>query len=483
MALINNRYTFYVFIFLLAGIFQNIKAQSITEKIDSFIRIMMEKGNVPGLSVAVVHGDSILLSRGYGMASDGAQVTADTPFGIASLSKAFTATLVMQLVESGKVDLDAPIDRYIPSFVIDDPRSATITVRQLLNQTSGLGDRGFPEMAFYEQPQSLNEAVGRIRAAKLVSEPGKEFHYHNPNYQLLAALVEAVTNKKYSDYLEEHLCKPLGMKNTRDFSLTNSMYPGKENFKNGHIFFLGKPIEIKEPDWFVDGAAGIVSTSNDMARWLILQVNNGRYNDTHILCNTGVNVMRASVNKTLRGYGMGWFLNQDSSLYHGGILWTYSAEEMIYPKEGYGIVVLFNGGMNVFTDYYSFVSGIHDILMHREPEVPALPYWVYAALAGIIFLLMIALSARSLWRTDTWLHNYRSRARWKSITMLLVRVLPFLLLIFVPALITLMSGRVLSWHRVFLMFPDLIVGLGIIALLNLWVVLMRFIMLFKRGRS
>ncbi|MGZ3603256.1 MAG: serine hydrolase domain-containing protein, partial [Ktedonobacterales bacterium] len=108
--------------------------------VDDYITARMETAHIPGLSVAIVKGDQIVYLKGYGQAdSSGRQVTPQTPFIIGSISKTFTALAVMQLVESGKVELDAPVQRYLPWFRVADPQaSAQITVRSLLNHTSGL---------------------------------------------------------------------------------------------------------------------------------------------------------------------------------------------------------------------------------------------------------------------------------------------------------------------------------------------------------
>jgi len=408
-------------------------------------------------------------------------VTAETPFAIASLSKAFTATAVLQLVDSGLIELDASVMSYIPKLKINDPRAKAITVRQLLYQTSGLSDKGFSEFLSDSQPDSLLEAVLRMETAHLTSIPGQKFHYHNPNYQILALLVESVSHERFSDYLHRHIFDPLGMRDTYDFSNTSAFYSGPKMLGQGHIFFVGRTIPMKEPAWSVDGPAGMISTANDMARWIGMQANGGNFQGVELLSSKSLRMMRKPPPEIKTSYGMGWVVSPGSHLYHSGILWTYSSEEIVFTSNGYGVVLLFNGGINAFVDYYSFVEGISDILDRREPEIPSTPYWLYPICAGLILLVAIGLSVRRLFRTNQWYRNYRSRSIWKSWCYLCVRLLPFCLLIFIPQLIALLGDRVLSWYRIFLIAPDIISGLVIFGVLNLAIVVIRILFLVRHS--
>ncbi len=116
----------------------------------------------------------------------------------------------MQLVEAGRIELDAPVQTYLPEFSVADPSGArTITVRMLLQQTSGLADAGFPEMTL-SQPATIAERVNGLREAELVSEPGTTFHYFNPNYAILARVVEVVSGRSFADYLHARVFTPIG---------------------------------------------------------------------------------------------------------------------------------------------------------------------------------------------------------------------------------------------------------------------------------
>jgi len=194
--------------------------------IDSYVTAYMDRAGYPGVSVALTHGDDGLLTAGYGHDSTGAEMTAHTPMPVASVSKSFTALAVMQLVESGDVALNDPVQSYLPDFAVDDPRSSEITVRELLNQTSGISDRTLREKSL-SQPISLQAAQERAHAATLEDTPGTRHHYTNTNYHLAARLVEVVSEQPFDDYLREHVLDPIGMDESTSIDRTPDDLPNE----------------------------------------------------------------------------------------------------------------------------------------------------------------------------------------------------------------------------------------------------------------
>jgi len=451
--------------------------QTIIQKVDHFIQLKLAKSSVPGLAIAIVHKNSLLFAKGYGTTGTNTPITANSTFAIASLSKAFTAMAIMQLVDSGQIDLDSPADHYIPSFVTADSRGHSITIRQLLTQTSGLADTGFPELAFTQQPTTANEALSQLKTARLQTRPGEQFHYHNPNYRLLANVVEAVSHEPFAHYLQKHIFEPLRMAQTSNVATTREFFTGAEPLDKGHIYVMGKPVAIQEPDWFIDGAAGIRSSVNDLGHWLIAQMNHGQFENRQLVSPQSMRVMQSAPATSSSRYGMGWFQTKDANLYHSGILWTYSAEQLILTKEGYGIVLLFNGGLNPFVDYYSFMQGVVDILGNQEPSLPALPDWFYSVCVNAVLLLLIGLNIRRLFRRKG---ANQQQSIWRFLLYLFLRLLPVIIFLAVPSLITAISGRVLNWERIFLMLPDIILEFGCIALLNVAVAVAQAVCFFGK---
>lgn len=447
------------------------------EQIDRFIRVKMEENHIPGLAVAITRDDQVIFAKGYGKTADQRPISADTPLAIASLSKSFTALAVMQLAESGRVDLDKPIAHYIPSFQMADPRGSTITVRQLLSHTSGLTDTAYPDMTIHPQPNSLEEVVQRLHEVTLHNDPGSEFHYNNTNYQLLARLVEVVSKEKFPDYLQRHIFTPLEMNRTFDVSHTKQFGAMSGTLSKGHYFLFGKPIATAEPEWFVEGAAGMVSTVNDMAKWLIVQGNDGRYNNVQVLSSEGIRTMHSPTGPK-DSYGLGWEISKTADgkkqIEHGGILWTYKAQELFIPDQKLGIVLLFNSGLNTFVDYYSFVSGLSGLLMNSPQEDSFFTHTMMEVCMGIVIMVTVGLGVRSILRLKKRENYDKQRSSWLNILTLVLRLLPLCLLLFLPKIITFLGGgRVLSLEGIFMMMPSIIIWLAIASVLSLVIVVLR----------
>jgi len=185
------------------------------DAIDSYIEEQMQRLNIPGVSMAIVEGDQIVHLRGFGRARpNGEAPSPQTPFFIGSTTKSFTALAVMQLVEAGKVDLDAPLKHYLPWFRVADPQaSAQITVRHLLNQTSGLPlSPGWQSLADFDDSPDATERQARALSTLLLErQPGSAFEYSNVNYNLLGLVVEAASGESYADYIKTHIFDPLKM--------------------------------------------------------------------------------------------------------------------------------------------------------------------------------------------------------------------------------------------------------------------------------
>ncbi|MFC3520978.1 serine hydrolase domain-containing protein [Streptomonospora nanhaiensis] len=239
--------------------------------IDTVVQEYREARGVPGVAVAVTRGGRTVHAAGYGTTPSGEAVTADTPMAVASVSKSFTAAAVLQLVEAGEVDLDRPVAAYLPEFRMADPRASRITVRQLLDQTSGMSDTTFPAFT-REQPDTLREAVAGMRTGRLAADPGARHEYHNPNFQVAARLVEVVADRPFAEQLTAQIFDPLGMDRSTTADTERDLPPDAR----GHLRILGRPVALPEPPAFGNGSGGVISTASDMAAWLIAQNSGGR---------------------------------------------------------------------------------------------------------------------------------------------------------------------------------------------------------------
>ncbi len=178
--------------------------------VDSFLQEEVKANRIPGVAVAIVQDDQIIFSKGYGEAFAGKPVTPQTQFYLGSVSKGFTALAIMQLVEQGKLKLDAPVQKYLSWFQVADPNaSSKITVRHLLNHTSGLSEAGDPNAGAYTS--NLEEQARLLKSVHPTSAVGSQFVYYNQNYRLLGLLIEQVSGESYGDYIRNHIFEPLGM--------------------------------------------------------------------------------------------------------------------------------------------------------------------------------------------------------------------------------------------------------------------------------
>ena len=183
------------------------------DNLQDYLEQMRERFNVPALSVAILF-DNKRYSAASGVLNinTGVTATTDSIFQIASISKVFTASLIMQLVDEGRLDLDAPVKQYLPDFTLADSLAAEkITVSQLLNHTSGIpGD--FIGNNSYTEQNAIARYVDRCSALNLVHPPGKRYSYSNAGYNIAGRVIEVILGITWFDAVEERIFKPLGMK-------------------------------------------------------------------------------------------------------------------------------------------------------------------------------------------------------------------------------------------------------------------------------
>jgi EmrB/QacA subfamily drug resistance transporter len=366
--------------------------------IERFVQHEMAAQRIPGLALGIVKGDRITYLRGFGKADDsGRPVTSKTPFVIGSLSKSFTALAVMQLVEAGKVELDAPVQRYLPWFRVADERaSAEITVRDLLNQTSGLSTktgRSFQGNGDISAT-ALEKTVRKLRGVELTAPVGKTYQYSTVNYAVLGLIVQTVAGRSYENYVQTEILDPLDMRG----SFTSEATAKQHGLAAGYRYLFGRPRAAQLPyNRGLVPAGYLISNAEDMAHYLIAQLNHGRYGQTSVLSPTGVDAMHrpaVPTPQTGTSYGMGWFagpINGIAAVHHQGETFNFHANAVLLPESRTGAVVLINAenSLDLFLSgrMGSISEGVTSLLEGRHPAPPPsrLPILlVYAALLGII---------------------------------------------------------------------------------------------------
>jgi CubicO group peptidase (beta-lactamase class C family) len=432
--------------------------------VDRFINAQLETQRIPGLALAITHNDQVVYVRGYGTAGNGQAVTEKTQFRLASLSKSFTALAVLQLVEAGRINLDKPASHYLPDLTLAIPAAAAnFTVRQLLNHTSGLADTGFTG-GLARQQETLADRVSSLRTARTVSPPGAAFHYFDPNYQVLARLVEVVSEQSFDAYLQAHVFTPLAMRETMSAVTSDDAATRAKSLAQGHIVVYGVPLAMPELSGLLGGSGGVVSTAEDMTHYLIAQSSGGRYKDGRVLSARNIALMQTPPNGVASNYGMGWVaseVNGTQTIEHNGVLSTFYAEAVLLPKSGYGFALLYNEyALNAsILAFPALKDGMVALLTGQKPAdggmtVPTLGYYVAA-----ISMLGIGLAIWSLLRLRRWQSRSLSAPRWQIVTGLIWLFVPAILLLALPHLLAQITGRYFGFVMLARAMPEIIVFL------------------------
>lgn len=294
--------------------------------------------NVPGaiLTLGDMNGNTRIWTSGLAELETGKSMSKDLYFLIGSATKSYTATIVLQLVDEGKISLDDPIGKYLPGLV---PRENKITIRHLLEMRSGLGDYGpNPEFTKFMEPDPLRactpEQLVKFSLDK-TGEPDKEFHYTNTNYILLGMLIEKVTNNSFRNEMKRRILQPLGMSHT--FMLTELKMPIP--YAHGYRYEEGKVVDGTysiHPSLFWT-AGGIVSTAADQLIWAKALLE-GRLLSPQAHSEQ-FNMKPASSKLGFYGFGV---MNMNGLIGHGGNydnLYT----SFVGRYHGYDCVILVNG--------------------------------------------------------------------------------------------------------------------------------------------
>jgi CubicO group peptidase (beta-lactamase class C family) len=449
--------------------------------VDRFLADALRTTRLPGMAVAITRGPKVVHVAGSGTDGRGGSVTPHTQFRIASLTKSFTAAAVLQLVAAGRVDLDAPVQTYLPGFTSADPASgARITVRHLLNQTSGIADTGFPEVT--DSEHDLAQRMASMRSARLVSSPGSEFHYSDLNYQVLASLIEAVTGTPWAQHLAEHVFVPLGMRRTVATAAAEQAGRAAPDLAQGHVLVFGTPVARPELDGLVAGSTGVVSTAEDMARWLVANSAGGGA----LLPPEMVTLMQTPPRDVPGDYGMGWQVVTPEQgprrIEHTGVLSTFSAVQVLLPDSGYGFALLFDGN-SALADTAGLAAGLAALLAGRGGvDAPRSTLLVGAVLGGACAVVLVA-RTRSLLRLPRWRRRWAGRPGWRAVPGLVWLLLPVVLLAALPAIVRLAAGRSFTFWQLCLAMPDLVILLAVAALTGTAVAAARVVTLARRDRG
>ncbi|MFN8445002.1 MAG: serine hydrolase domain-containing protein [Caldilineaceae bacterium] len=433
--------------------------------IDAYIAAQMKEIGLPGLALGIVHGDQIVYLQGYGIASpSGRGVTAQTPFRLASLAKPVTALAIMQLVEAGKVELDAPVQRYLPYFrLTDEQAAATLAVRHLLNHTSGLsrltGDEKFPSQAALDW--TPEQRVRELRDNVLTYPAGTRYQYSNVNFVILALIVEAVSEQPFERYVQERIFTPLEMRH----ATYDQPAAAPPDIATGYTQWFGIPFARDLPfPRSSNGHGGLIASAEDMTHFMIAQLNEGRYRDATVLSPAGIAAMHTPpANVADTAYAMGWEVQPENGLpliTHSGDYGDFHAD-MTLTSDGWGIVVMTNANSLWAAGRPAGIkTGVLSLLRGQQPVANEGLLFLRVLVIGIMSIVAFQIigmvwSWVTLWR---WFQGSLTverprgwwRIGWRVIAPLVVNLfLGFIITVAVPALLE------VSLQGLIFVYPDL----------------------------
>lgn len=366
-------------LFLAAGAFAQTRPD-----LDAFLSAERARSGAPGLTYALVDGETVRTGMdGAIPTGSGARGDVDTPFVLGSISKSFTALAVMTLVEAGAVELDAPIEAYLPVFA--GRASGAATIRQLLSHTSGFSTlQGNTRARGGAGPDALARHVSEIASWELAHPLGRNWAYSNANYLVLGALIEAVSGESFAEYIQTEILEPAGMADSfvADGAHYNAMAVGHRPWFGGKQAMGAGPTDrVTAP------AGGVIATAADLGRYLALMMN-GR--DDIVAAETKA-AMMAPASAASPGYGFGWFIDADAgTVYHFGLSPGVETLAAIRPEDRRAALILVNanGGIG-FGESSALLSGFVSQALGLETPPPA-GAWSRKALV-LLFALSPAL--------------------------------------------------------------------------------------------
>ncbi len=354
--------------------------------------VLQELGRwtVPGAAVGV-YQDGEARTLGFGLVSLETRqpVTSDTLFQLGSISKVYTATLVMRLVEAGKLDLDTPVVEYLPDLRLGDEQAQrTITLRHLLTHTSGLeGDR-FTDYGLGDD--ALTRAIAEFTTLRQLTPPGQLWTYGNSGFYLVGRIIEVVTEKTFEAAMGELLFEPLGLERSCFFAHEAIVYPVALGHKQRTSRVAPTVARTYSLPRVVNAAGGIISTVGDLLRFAALHLNAGELDGKRLLSEISVQAMRVPQTQAANfaeAYGIGWALRTaggEPIIEHGGTTIGFQAQLTLVPTKGLAVASLTNGSRGRAANHaiHDWALAHYRGLRRDEPERMLLSADELAVFAG-----------------------------------------------------------------------------------------------------
>ncbi len=348
------------------------KSHAQFEKAEQDLQTIMKKFSVVGLSVAVVKNNEIVYTNSFGLKD----IESNTPlsdqniFRIASISKSFSATAIMQLVEAKKLSLDDDFSKLI-GFKIRNPKypDKVITLRMVLSHTSSINDS-----QGYFTLDTINPDKNK-EWAKCYNdyEPGKGYQYCNLNYNMTGAVIEKFSGERFDVYVKRHILNPLKLYGGYCVdSLDNSRFATLYAFDSASRKFIASPAayaprrdEIKNYEMgyttpIFSPTGGMKISATDLAKYMTMHMNGGTYNGVKIISKKSSAIMQTPLSDE-EGYGLAItnindLIPEKIMTGHTGSAYGLYSAMFFHPKEKFGIVVITNGSNTTYTNYIPDVT-------------------------------------------------------------------------------------------------------------------------------
>lgn len=338
--------------------------------IDQVVQAELQRTHTPGAAIAIIQGDRVVFAKGYGSASSASvtPITPDTLFRLGSTTKMFTAAALVTLADRGKLKLDAPIGEVVAGL---NPELARVTAHQLLSQSAGIRDFAAPFVS--QEDEALGRNVRSWGADVFFTKPGKIYSYSSPGYWLAGFVSEAVHGKPYADALEELLFKPLGMTRTTLRPLAALTWP----LAQGHAVekdraTVIRPLFNNVAMW---PGGSIFSNVNELSRFVIAMLNDGKLGDQRVLAPLVVAQLPAhqmplpGEEDVFYGYGLMSYEQRGVRLVgHGGASRGYGSTIQMVPASKFAFIILTNKSGETLS---RVADRILELGVKLKPESPA----------------------------------------------------------------------------------------------------------------
>ncbi len=378
----NKKYaiSFILLFFSLLGISmsdasQNNKDEERENRVDIFIKSIMDAYQIPGLAMAIVTDNQIFVTKAYGVKNLNTKepMTTKSIFHMASVSKPFSAIAIMQLVEKGKMKLGDPLIKYLPYFKLDDSRYKDITIKQMLMHTSGI-----PDVTDYEwdKPQFDDGAAERyVRSLvneKMIAGPGEKWQYSNMAFDILADVIAKVSGMTFEDYIKQNILNPLEMTDS-DF-LRERIKP--ELRTTAHVSNLQSQVSDVYPYNRRHAPSSCLNANVvEMCNWAIANMNTGAFKENRILDESSYKLLfepQAKINNN-RSVGLSWFIDKYrgmKTISHGGGDLGFRSYIIMLPEKSLAVIAASNFES---TPMNNLIFGIIDIMLGFEPQQSKIP--------------------------------------------------------------------------------------------------------------